>query len=471
MSPEEEMLEICLEEVEREGLAIEECLSRHGDAARGLAPLLQVAERYRQAPPARPSAAFQEAARARMLRLTAATPAPAPPTRLLGLLLPPWGGARTAALLRVAAALLLLSMVAGTTVAAAMASAPDSPLYPAKLAVEEVRLRLATGGAERSELHLGMAERRVSELEAIAGRVSPADVVRLVVRLEGAVRDAVREAEASGRGDSLLPLLLARLAQQERRLEELSARLDPTAAEDRASLERASRFLVRERLELTERSREGGQPSDDPADAPVPAERGGSGAAAQVTPSAAVTLPPRQEGPPAEAAGGETIPSPEAAQRAASPAAPEGTAVATDASMSPLEDGGSDEGPGDEAPPAVAQPELPGSTATTQPGGRAPAATTSSSDAAEPTARPSAAAATPSGAPGSGPGAAPAVQAAATPVAAAPTPTPKPAVSPVPTSPPSTGGSGGGGSTPPPSRSGGGGSTPPPSGSGGSGRR
>ena len=62
---------------------------------------------------------------------------------------------------------LALGTIGGTAVAANN-SLPDSPIYPFKLAFEEAQLTLTTNQAEEAELHLRLAEARLTELEQMA---------------------------------------------------------------------------------------------------------------------------------------------------------------------------------------------------------------------------------------------------------------------------------------------------------------
>src|SRR5436853_7857652 len=67
-----DLLARCLEEVES-GRAADEVLAQYGDAARELAPLVEVGMRLRASAHPLPSAAFREASRARLLARIGAT--------------------------------------------------------------------------------------------------------------------------------------------------------------------------------------------------------------------------------------------------------------------------------------------------------------------------------------------------------------------------------------------------------------
>lgn len=93
----------------------------------------------------------------------------------------------------VAAVLIVLIGFLGGTVAAAQTAAPDSLLYPEKLAWEDVRLTLATDPQQRAELTLTFAETRVAEIASMVAADRPVpEAVRL--RLEAQLQQALRYA-------------------------------------------------------------------------------------------------------------------------------------------------------------------------------------------------------------------------------------------------------------------------------------
>lgn len=293
MSARDDALEACLEDLERGGLTVCECLRRRDIDAGALAPLLRTAERYRHAPAVRPSSAFRLAARARLLNLIAATasaPKPAPSAQRR---VSPWGRLRLAGgVLRIAAAVALLLGVAGSTVAAA-AAPPESPLYPARLALEEARLMLARGDVERAELRLDIAERRAWELERLAGRATPGELEQAALRYEAATQAALVEVAGAGVAPAALLRVESRLAYQEQILQEAMALLGGAGPEERASLGQALGLLERERAELRDRVRNGSfAPSETPIAWAERERRRRQGPAATFTPT-----PPPSETP------------------------------------------------------------------------------------------------------------------------------------------------------------------------------
>ncbi len=158
------ILEICLEETTTGKATLQDSLRRYPDLAGELEPLLRAVERARAI--ARPSLAPEARTRieARLLAAAESIPSVQPAssrftiTRL-------WRWAAVGMVLVFACACL-----SGTgLVAAASGALPDSPLYPVKLATEDVRLWLAPAQDEPA-LHLRFAERRLDEIQALAER-------------------------------------------------------------------------------------------------------------------------------------------------------------------------------------------------------------------------------------------------------------------------------------------------------------
>ena len=65
------------------------------------------------------------------------------------------------------AAILVLLLTGGSTVAASSNAMPDEPLYPVKLATEQVRFAFAISDAQKAQVHTQLAETRAVEIEAM----------------------------------------------------------------------------------------------------------------------------------------------------------------------------------------------------------------------------------------------------------------------------------------------------------------
>lgn len=180
-----ETLDKCIEAM-RQGKTKEECLALYPDAAPALAPLLEAAEYVRQAPKAEASEAAMRAGKVRLLQeaarlRTEKKQKPARPWRRLSFLasttfaLPQ---VRPLAWAPVLSLLLALSLIFGsvTTAMAAGRSLPDEPLYPIKLAGEQVQLTLTLTPTARADLALSLTEKRLGEIATLSslGRSVPA---------------------------------------------------------------------------------------------------------------------------------------------------------------------------------------------------------------------------------------------------------------------------------------------------------
>ncbi len=132
-------------------------------------------------------------------------------------------------------AALVLSMIFSATGGAAAFSSvslPDSPLYPLKLTVEEVRLALAGDSAARAALHLAFAQERAEEIAQMvqAGKV-PSEPVQeqLQFHWQNALRLMAQAPEPA-----MLDLLLQAdelIQQQERMTEQIQANAAIVAVE------------------------------------------------------------------------------------------------------------------------------------------------------------------------------------------------------------------------------------------------
>jgi hypothetical protein len=143
----------------------------------------------------------------------------------------------------------MLALGAGTAIAARDAL-PGDRLYGAKLALEQVSLRLPVGPAARVERSLELADRRLAEVEALRGSRDGGLVA------EGLARHNHRLAEAdrlAGDGAELNAQVDAALL---RALERITQLLDEDdLPDDAADQAREALEVVRERLEdLLERS-------------------------------------------------------------------------------------------------------------------------------------------------------------------------------------------------------------------------
>lgn len=156
----ENILQTCLERVLNRGEDLERCLEDYPEHAAEIKPLVETALATRRALDIKPSAEFRSRARYQFQQALAQSSSRKKPS-LLGWL-PRWAPVPM---------LILGLLVAGAgTVAAAGYSMPDSPLYPVKIASEQVQLELTPSGMGKAELQMSLADRRVNEIVYLANK-------------------------------------------------------------------------------------------------------------------------------------------------------------------------------------------------------------------------------------------------------------------------------------------------------------
>ena len=257
----EDILDKCLERIFK-GESIDDSLKAYPERAPELEPLLKTGfALIRKSPTVQPSSEFKSKARTQLQGMLAAKSEEAE-KRPKGLIWHrKWAVAVTA---------ILAILFAGTGVVVASANAlPDKPLYPVKLAVEQVRLTLAFSDMSEAKLHIQFAERRAGEIAEMArdekGAKIPLLTERLAnhldrvyeiestweVRREGpkalAPNDGV---EAYGNGEDVEKLRTMLIESRSRSLHVLQNALKKTAEEIKPSVEQAIKD-VRENYEET----------------------------------------------------------------------------------------------------------------------------------------------------------------------------------------------------------------------------
>jgi len=167
------ILNECLERLLVKGETIEQCLRHYPEQATELRPLLQTALVVKRVSAIQPRADFK--ARARYQFRSALKEAAAKSCPSLGWF-PRWATVATIAL--------VLLLAGSGMVAAAGSSMPDSPLYPVKLATEEVRLALTLSPIDKANLCAELADRRVAEIIYMAERGDVQQVELITQRLD-----------------------------------------------------------------------------------------------------------------------------------------------------------------------------------------------------------------------------------------------------------------------------------------------
>ena len=168
------ILDECLERLLVRGETMEQCLASYPEQADELEPLLQTALATKKALAIQPRPEFKARAR---YQLGSALGEVKPKRGFFSLgWQPRWAMA--------VSVVLIMLLAGGGTVAAAGGSMPDSPLYPVKLATEQVWLTLTLSNMGRVELHAKLAERRVAEIIYMADKGDVQQVEDIAKRLE-----------------------------------------------------------------------------------------------------------------------------------------------------------------------------------------------------------------------------------------------------------------------------------------------
>ena len=166
------ILDECLERLLVKGETLEQCLARYPEQAVALKPLLETALIAKQASVIYPHPEFRARAK---YQFRAALQAVTPKRGFSPLTWPRWA--------TVVAVALVLLLAGGGTVAAASNSMPDEPLYPVKLATEQVWLAFTPSDISKAELYAKLADRRVTEIASIASKGEPEHLEKVTNRL------------------------------------------------------------------------------------------------------------------------------------------------------------------------------------------------------------------------------------------------------------------------------------------------
>jgi hypothetical protein len=246
----EDILDKCLERISK-GESVSDCLTSYPKQAPELEPLLKTGSALiHKSLAVQPTPEFKAKARSQLQGMLCAKSGKAESRVRVPIWHRKWAVA-------MAAILVVLFVGTGTVVASGNAS-PDEPLYPVKLAVEQVRLTLAFSGMSEAKLHIEFAERRASEIAEMAsqdqGDRIPALTERLAEHLDGVYEaESTSElrrggpktlapndgAESYGKGKDAGELTTMLRESRWRSLGTLQNALDETPETTKPSLERA----------------------------------------------------------------------------------------------------------------------------------------------------------------------------------------------------------------------------------------
>ena len=169
----ENILNECLERLIK-GETVEQCLEVYPERALELEPLLRTAQATREVSAITPRAEFK--ARARYEFHSALHDEVSQKARPVSVFRRGW----VMALMVIG----ILLVSGGSTALAAGNSMPDSPLYPVKLATEQVQLALTPSAVDKAELCTALADRRVVEIIYLADKGDAEQVEAATRRLD-----------------------------------------------------------------------------------------------------------------------------------------------------------------------------------------------------------------------------------------------------------------------------------------------
>jgi len=167
------ILDECLKRLLIKGETIEQCLNSYPEYVVELKPLLETTVVTQKALAIEPRPEFKARAR---YQFQSALREPKPQRAL------PFFNWRPQWVMAIAITLAVL-LSGGGTVAAAGNSMPDSPLYPVKLATEQVQLVITTSNINKAKLYAKLADKRVTEIVYIANKGKPEKIGTTVRRL------------------------------------------------------------------------------------------------------------------------------------------------------------------------------------------------------------------------------------------------------------------------------------------------
>ena len=155
-----DILDECLERLLAKGETLEQCLQSYPEQAAELKPLLETALATKWASAIEPRSEFRARARYQFHSALQTIESKRPFFSWL----PRWATVVAMVLA------LLLAGGGGTVAAAAAGSMPDEPLYPVKMASEQVRLALTPSPLGKAELYASLADKRVTEIIHVANK-------------------------------------------------------------------------------------------------------------------------------------------------------------------------------------------------------------------------------------------------------------------------------------------------------------
>jgi len=222
-APLDEILNNCLDRLLAQKASLAECLAAYPKQRAELEPLLQVASLTAAAAAQEPAPAFVSATKSRLL--TALAQKRETRRRPLFRLRP--------LVLRLAPALAAVLLVLMSCLVVSADSLPDSPLYPVKLATEQVQIWLAPDAAARAQLRLQFVQRRLQEAQELLqqGKSLPQPVLQTLSSEAEETRAEINQLRAE-QAQALRQRYANLLAAQRAALAQLAASVPPQTQTD-----------------------------------------------------------------------------------------------------------------------------------------------------------------------------------------------------------------------------------------------
>jgi hypothetical protein len=175
----------CYERI-RSGESLESCLRSYPQYRAQLEPILRTTlDIGRRVSYIQPRPAFKHWAR---VRLESAQRYPRQETRAETPAASTWWRPAWAVAITV---VLVLVLTTGSAMAASLQSLPDQPLYPVKLATEQVRLAVAVSDTQKAQVQTELAQIRANEVEAMANADKTDEAAKAVDRYNDQFEKAV----------------------------------------------------------------------------------------------------------------------------------------------------------------------------------------------------------------------------------------------------------------------------------------
>jgi hypothetical protein len=198
----EDILVQCIEDIKAGRSSIEDCLDRYPSLREQLEPLLRIASAIPGPPDVKPSPYFKIKARVWLMeQIHGGRTAPRWPWSRYNIQARPITYIKrfsTSMASVILAVVLAVSALGAGTAYASQSSLPGDTLYPVKLATEQAGMILVQDDVARAERALSFANKRATEMEALAEKGRPQDLNLAVEKYSYALNMTLAEIEQAG---------------------------------------------------------------------------------------------------------------------------------------------------------------------------------------------------------------------------------------------------------------------------------